>query len=441
MARKDDTADQIYSIDYVEPGEHLIPLSAETAGMFVDENGNTPFIDNDGNLIYDTETTMEPGVIEITTQPNVRKNSSGLSVKSIAELAAKIAAHQQINAVLLRVFWNTVENRIEYHLVAGLRRTLAISTLNADTENYPNGYAIKVVIRVMTQDEALRAAISENIDRENMTAPEIGELAMRALATCKGSQTKASELTGIDRTTIGQYKKVHEACTKIPQLKAAWDSGALGLEAAVKLVNEKSPEQIPGILAMAYDIEAAKAEVALQAVVTKATAAGEDPAKAVEAVKANAAQAIAASKNGAATKSPVANVIGGKVSTTSIADAIAGATPETVKVKSLTGKQIGAAFLAEFSEALYSRSAVSAIGLLVSAIEGSGEIGDALQLLGKLFDPKHRVAQAVIAAPPAGKPAAAPAPLGKPTGTPGVTLAKPAAPIPGANKLAGLVKR
>lgn len=100
-----------------------------------------------------------------------------------AELVASIRLRGIIQPLLIRPVPNAEG---EYSIVAGGRRyKAAAEALGSDAD-------VPVLIREMTDEEALEAAIDENDNREDASETEQADAAVRVLAACQGDRAEAA---------------------------------------------------------------------------------------------------------------------------------------------------------------------------------------------------------------------------------------------------------
>ncbi|CCW17386.1 Chromosome (plasmid) partitioning protein ParB / Stage 0 sporulation protein J [Sphingobium indicum BiD32] len=104
------------------------------------------------------------------------------------ELVASIRRRGVLQPILLR------PKDGFFAIVAGERR------YRASLEVYGPEGEIPVVIREMTDQEALEAAIAENHDRDNASETEQADAAVRVLAACQGDRAEAAKRLGWSRT-------------------------------------------------------------------------------------------------------------------------------------------------------------------------------------------------------------------------------------------------
>jgi ParB/RepB/Spo0J family partition protein len=100
-----------------------------------------------------------------------------------AELVASIRLRGIIQPLLIRP---VPDAEGEYSIVAGGRRyKAAAEALGSDAD-------VPVLIREMTDEEALEAAIDENDNREDASETEQADAAVRVLAACQGDRAEAA---------------------------------------------------------------------------------------------------------------------------------------------------------------------------------------------------------------------------------------------------------
>lgn len=93
-----------------------------------------------------------------------------------------------------------------FELVAGERR------FNAALEVYGPEGRIPVIVREMTDQEALEAAIAENDDRDNPSETEQADAAVRYLAACQGDRAEAARRLGWSRAKLDRRLALAELC-------------------------------------------------------------------------------------------------------------------------------------------------------------------------------------------------------------------------------------
>lgn len=93
-----------------------------------------------------------------------------------------------------------------FELVAGERR------YNAALEVYGPEGRIPVIVREMTDQEALEAAIAENDDRDDPSETEQADAAVRYLAACQGDRAEAARRLGWSRAKLDRRLALAELC-------------------------------------------------------------------------------------------------------------------------------------------------------------------------------------------------------------------------------------
>nr|WP_150293704.1 PRTRC system ParB family protein [Sphingobium estronivorans] len=93
-----------------------------------------------------------------------------------------------------------------FELVAGERR------YNASLEVYGPDGRIPVIVREMTDQEALEAAIAENDDRDDPSETEQADAAVRYLAACQGDRAEAARRLGWSRAKLDRRLALAELC-------------------------------------------------------------------------------------------------------------------------------------------------------------------------------------------------------------------------------------
>lgn len=109
---------------------------------------------------------------------------------SMEELESSIRAQGVIQAILVRPLDDG------YEVVAGGRRFAAAKKVFGDD------YEIPVLVKEMTDEEAEKAALNENVVRANMSAAEEAEAAAKVLARCNGDRDEAARRLGWTRTVL-----------------------------------------------------------------------------------------------------------------------------------------------------------------------------------------------------------------------------------------------
>ncbi|MBV2149915.1 PRTRC system ParB family protein [Sphingobium sp. AS12] len=110
--------------------------------------------------------------------------------KKHAEMVISVRQHGVLQPLLLRP---KGEN---YAIVAGERR------YRAAQEAYGPGGEVPVIIREMTDQQALEAAIAENDDRDDPSETEQADAAVRHLAACQGDRAEAARRLAWSRSKL-----------------------------------------------------------------------------------------------------------------------------------------------------------------------------------------------------------------------------------------------
>lgn len=401
-------ADSIITIERFEPGENLIPLNGETFQQFTDDEGNLLFGETeesgevvctaDYKLVYLNATDIVTG-----TQPDVRSEHSGMSVASIKELAESLHTQGQIQPITVRVFLNNDTRAVEYHLIAGGRRTQA-ALMNAESGR---DSVLAAMIRIVDNDEAKALALAENVSREDMTPLEKASHIEAGLNATKWNVAKTAKLLGIGRPTVSDYSQILKACETDPNFSALWKSGKLAYTAALVLAQQEDRETRSKIYNKALEIEVAKAKAVTKAAEEKAAATGKPATKTASpsTPSGNTNKGVGASKDA------VSNAAKGAVSKASLDKAAAEITQN--KPKYMSGRQVVEMFRGEISEALFDARVVMAFAQICGVIEGTipeDSAGLAFQTLRSCIRPEWVKKETVqAAAKPATKTAAKPA--------------------------------
>jgi len=130
------------------------------------------------------------------------------------ELVASIRRRGVLQPILLR------PKEGFFAIVAGERR------YRASLEVYGPEGEIPVVIRDMTDQEALEAAIAENHDRDNASETEQADAAVRVLAACHGDRAEAAKRLGWSRTMFDRRLALAELSEPV---KTALDERRMAL--------------------------------------------------------------------------------------------------------------------------------------------------------------------------------------------------------------------
>src|SRR5262245_20026863 len=93
-----------------------------------------------------------------------------LDIVKIEELAKSIESTSQLEPIVVR------RHGSSFHLVAGRRRLDAVALLNSQRVNGDLKTIAAVVTEYVNEDNALRAAIAENLQRENLNPIQEAQL-------------------------------------------------------------------------------------------------------------------------------------------------------------------------------------------------------------------------------------------------------------------------
>jgi len=142
----------------------------------------------------DKETTMQQEVNQSqgqSAQVRINQIVYGINPRTIIEDASLMELRDSIKAggllqpLLIRPLGNE-----EYRLVAGNRRYAMCADL------FGQDAFIPVLIKEMTDEEEARAALTENVIRENMTPVDEAEAAAKILGQCRGDRAEAARVLG-----------------------------------------------------------------------------------------------------------------------------------------------------------------------------------------------------------------------------------------------------
>lgn len=106
------------------------------------------------------------------------------SDKELQELVSSIRAQGVIQPIIVK----PSKDESTFHLVAGERRFRAASIAGIES--------IPAVVRLVSDEEALAMAVSENSERQDVSAAEEAKACQRMLALCKGDRTEAALALG-----------------------------------------------------------------------------------------------------------------------------------------------------------------------------------------------------------------------------------------------------
>ncbi|OUC54835.1 chromosome partitioning protein ParB [Sphingobium sp. GW456-12-10-14-TSB1] len=135
-----------------------------------------------------------------------------------------------------------------FSIVAGERRWRA-----AREAFGPDG-EVPVVIRVMTDQEALEAAIAENDDRDDPSETEQADAAVRYLAACQGDRAEAARRLGWSRTKLDRRLALAELSDAV---KLALDERRIKVghaELLAAIPSDKQDKALETILTAGLDV-------------------------------------------------------------------------------------------------------------------------------------------------------------------------------------------
>ena len=160
---------------------------------------------------------------------NPRKHLNEASLKELAESIKQVGV---VQAILLRPMDNG-----RFQIVAGERRYRATIIAFGNDESVD----IPAMVREMSDEEAERAALVENVDREDMTPLDEAEGAARLLGYCKGDRDEAARRLGCNRTTLDRRLSLMYA---IPSVRDALrnDDITLGHAELLAVLRRESQE-------------------------------------------------------------------------------------------------------------------------------------------------------------------------------------------------------
>lgn len=161
-----------------------------------------------------------------------------------ADLVASIQRQGVLQSLLVR----PGETEDSYVLVCGGRRyRAALEALGPDAE-------IPVVIREMTDQEALDAAASENEDRDNTSETEQADAALRMLAACAGDKAETAKRLGWSPSKLARRLALGELADPV---KLALDERRIKVghaELLAAVPTDKQAKALETILAAGLDV-------------------------------------------------------------------------------------------------------------------------------------------------------------------------------------------
>ena len=138
---------------------------------------------------------------EQTTHPRIPVHliDRGNNPRTVFDEAALQELTENIKqlGVLQPILVRPIDNG-RFQLVAGERRYRAVVAAYGVDESV----TIPAMVRILSDEEADRAALSENTVRQQMTALDEAESAARILGTCKGDRDEAARKLGWTRSTL-----------------------------------------------------------------------------------------------------------------------------------------------------------------------------------------------------------------------------------------------
>ncbi|MDF0543839.1 PRTRC system ParB family protein [Sphingobium sp. H39-3-25] len=158
------------------------------------------------------------------------------------ELVASIRLRGILQPILLRPKGEV------YAIVAGERR------YRAGLEAYGPDGEVPVIIREMTDQEALDAAIAENDDRDDPSETEQADAAVRYLAACQGDRAEAARRLGWSRSKLDRRLALAELSGPV---KLALDERRIKVghaELLAAVPTDKQDKALETILAAGLDV-------------------------------------------------------------------------------------------------------------------------------------------------------------------------------------------
>lgn len=173
--------------------------------------------------------------------------------KAMAELAASMRAQGLLQPLLVRKMDD------HYELIAGERR------LRAAHEVYGPDGVIPVLSRYMTDEQAALAAVTENIQREDMSPTEESAGALQAMALYGGDRDEVARRIGWSRSKLDSRLALQNC---IPAVQTALNERKIMLghaELLAAVVKKVQAEILPMIIERNISVADLKAEIAAQA--------------------------------------------------------------------------------------------------------------------------------------------------------------------------------
>uniref|UniRef100_UPI003F4938E9 PRTRC system ParB family protein n=1 Tax=Cupriavidus necator TaxID=106590 RepID=UPI003F4938E9 len=122
----------------------------------------------------------------------------------MAELTDSVRENGVIQPILIRPLGDDT-----FELVAGERRLRAAKAAHGDD------YPIPVTIREMSEEEAERLALIENVQRADMAPSEEAVAAARIVGQLKGDREEAAKILGWSRSTLDKRLALMNCSTSV----------------------------------------------------------------------------------------------------------------------------------------------------------------------------------------------------------------------------------
>jgi ParB family transcriptional regulator, chromosome partitioning protein len=172
-----------------------------------------------------------PGIAVSLIDPG-KNPRSRFEPRAMAKLTETIRVQGLLQGILLRPSGNG-----RYTIVAGERRFRAYTSIFGFGEDV----FILAVVREMTDAEAERYALTENVEREAMTAVEEAESAARIVGECQGDRNEAASRLGWERKHLDRRMALMYA---IPEVRQALQGEAILLGHAELLAGLRKETQL-----------------------------------------------------------------------------------------------------------------------------------------------------------------------------------------------------
>ena len=144
-------------------------------------------------------------------QPNPDQPRKQFNDADLAELAANIAEHGQLSAILVRPAKGGI-----YEIVHGERRWRACKIAGLET--------IKAEIRELTDDEAYTLSVIENEQRENLTAIETAQSLATMMAGQGLTQAQLAKQISKSRDWVAQKLRLLNLPRKLKNPHPKWQT-------------------------------------------------------------------------------------------------------------------------------------------------------------------------------------------------------------------------